>query len=131
MVWGANNSNKMSSKSKIKTKVNISMENYDQHTVEILESVFESHSSCDVSLSSSDGQIFFCHRLVLCFNSNFLRKILEDIPVLAQPVICIPDIDGECLELVLRYIYTGMLLHNTSLGCLVHICFHFFNSSLL
>lgn len=97
------------SKSKIKTKVSISMENYEQHTIEILDSIFESRvdSSCDVSLSSSDGQLFFCHRLVLCFNSNFLRKILSDVPVLAQPVICIPDIDGEILELVLRFIYTG------------------------
>lgn len=97
------------SKSKIKTKVSITMENYDQHTIEILDSIFESRvdNSCDVSLSSAEGQLFFCHRLVLCFNSNFLRKILEDVPVLAQPVICIPDVDGELLELVLRFIYTG------------------------
>lgn len=111
-------------RSKIKTKVSIAMENYEQHTIEILDSIFESRvdSSCDVSLTTAEGQLFFCHRLVLCFNSNFLRKILEDVPVLAQPVICIPDVDAEILELILRFIYTGKLYCAIEL---VFVYFHF------
>lgn len=94
---------------KIKTRINIHMDNFDEHAKDVLKDVYQYNMNSDVVIRSKNKKIP-CHRLVLSFCSDFLKRILEDTPYANPwftPVILIPDISDEVLENIVQFIYIG------------------------
>lgn len=84
------------------------MDNFDEHARDVLREVYDNNVNCDVVLRSGKRK-FNCHRLVLSFCSDFLKKILEESAdqVSLQTTIVIPDIAEDILQNILDFMYTG------------------------
>lgn len=94
---------------KIKTRINIHMDNFDEHAKEVLKDVYQNNLNADVVIRSKSRK-FPCHRLVLSFCSDFFKKILQETPYSnpwITPVIIIPDIEDDIIEYIVQFIYTG------------------------
>lgn len=104
------------------------MDNFEEHARDVLREVYTNSMNCDVILRTKQRKLP-CHRLVLSFCSDFLKKILEE-PTYATitPVIVIPDIAEDILEQILVFMYTGMVVklvgvwRTASLDLCVFVC---------
>lgn len=93
---------------RIKTRINIHMDNFDEHARDVLRDIYESNQNYDAILRTSSSRKFLCHRLVLSFCSDFLKKIFEETALSAiTPVIVIPDVAEDIMEKILDFMYTG------------------------
>ncbi|XP_063696068.1 uncharacterized protein LOC134827387 isoform X1 [Culicoides brevitarsis] len=93
----------------VKTRINIHMDNFDEHTKDILKDVYENSLNCDVILRVGDRK-FPTHKAVLAFGSDFLKEIIEENTALQPgqtPTISIPEVDPDIVEEILNFIYTG------------------------
>merc|ERR1719210_2419088 len=73
---------------------------------------YNDRHSTDVVLTTQDmvTQVH-CHKLALASASNYIRQLLlEDDHSFDHPsVVIIPDVSGEVLKLIKRYIYFGQV----------------------
>lgn len=94
---------------KIKTRINIHMDNFDEHAKEVVKDLYQNNVNADVVIRSKNRK-FSCHRLILTFCSDFFKKILEEAPYTspwATPVIIIPEFQDDIIESIVQFIYTG------------------------
>uniref|UniRef100_A0A9J7ZWG5 Kelch-like family member 23 n=1 Tax=Cyprinus carpio carpio TaxID=630221 RepID=A0A9J7ZWG5_CYPCA len=83
------------------------------HSSEVLEALHEFHSSglfTDVTLQSSSGLLFHCHKAVLSARSSYFRVMFTlDMRERLNNTISLPCINGEILGALVSYIYTSKI----------------------
>ncbi|KAK7154564.1 hypothetical protein R3I94_007782 [Phoxinus phoxinus] len=83
------------------------------HSSEVLEALHEFHSSglfTDITLQSSSGQLFHCHKAVLSARSSYFKVMFTlDMRERLNDTINLPCIDGEILGALVTYVYTSKI----------------------
>lgn len=91
-----------------KTQMHLQMMSYDNHVQNIIEAAHREGFSWDVVIKCGPQKLELkCHKMILCFSSDFLREALRSSRDGAIPVILLPDIAPVTMEFILAYIYTG------------------------
>uniref|UniRef100_A0A336LLG0 CSON011082 protein n=1 Tax=Culicoides sonorensis TaxID=179676 RepID=A0A336LLG0_CULSO len=93
----------------VKTRINIHMDNFDDHAKDILKDIYQNSLNFDIILRVGKRK-FPAHKAVLAFGSDFLKEMIEENAALQPgitPNISIADVDPEIIEQVLNFIYTG------------------------
>ncbi|XP_065108376.1 kelch-like protein 23 [Paramisgurnus dabryanus] len=83
----------------------------ETHSSEVLEVLHEFHISglfTDITLQSSSGQIFHCHKVVLSARSSYFKLMFTlDMRERTNDIINLPCIDGATLGSLINYVYTS------------------------
>nr|XP_055071525.1 kelch-like protein 23 [Misgurnus anguillicaudatus] len=83
----------------------------ETHSSEVLEVLHEFHISglfTDITLRSSSGQIFHCHKVVLSARSSYFKSMFTlDMRERTNDIINLPCIDGATLGSLINYVYTS------------------------
>ncbi|XP_073710886.1 kelch-like protein 23 [Misgurnus anguillicaudatus] len=83
----------------------------ETHSSEVLEVLHEFHISglfTDITLRSSSGQIFHCHKVVLSSRSSYFKSMFTlDMRERTNDIINLPCIDGATLGSLINYVYTS------------------------
>lgn len=92
-------------KTSIKKRVNLEMEDFQDHITSIALECVNSGTACDCILKSGSSELYV-HKLVLSFSSDFLAEVLKSTSE-SMVYLTIPDVKTDILEWLIALMYTG------------------------
>lgn len=97
------------------TQLKLQMEGYEECLRNTLSEVYQEGTTFDMVIKAGKyKEEIYCHKMILASCSDFLHELLKDIEPGHQPMIILPDIEPDVIELILVFMYTGNLNINQS-----------------
>lgn len=87
----------------VKPSMQLRIETIDNHVTQL----FKSKKYCDITLVSSDGRKFQCHKIVLCLHSDYFNSMLSgQFKESKEEEVTMDEIDSSSMVSILEFIYT-------------------------
>ena len=98
-------------------KLNVNWVEFSKHLTSLSKDLYQEGKYSDVTLVSDDQTQFKAHKIILSACSPVFRKIIDNNPVIQNPLIYLRGIQSHEVESILQYLYFGeAILYQVRVG---------------